>query len=58
MQSGFKIVDQEKGNKAELSNFLSRGKQNVIEYKTYIQNSKTYVRFIWCECCAQKKDVI
>ena len=54
----FKMADQRKGNKVELSTFLSWGKQSVIGYKTKDENSKTYVVFIWCKCCARNKDVI
>ena len=52
------MADQQKGNKVELSAFPLQGKQNVIEYKTQIKNSKIYVTFIWCKCCAQTKDAI
>ena len=34
------MADQRKGNKVELSTFLSWGKQNVIGYKTQIENLK------------------
>ena len=54
----FKMADQRKGNKVELSTFLSWGKQSVIGYKTKDENSKTYVVFIWCKCCARNKDAI
>ena len=46
------MPDQLKGNKVELSTFLSWGNQSVIGYKTNDENSKTYVVFIWCKCCA------
>ena len=49
------MADQWKGNKFELSTFLSWGKQIVIGYKTKDENSKTYVVFIWCKCCARNK---
>ena len=52
------MADQWKGNKVELSTFLSWGKQSVIGYKTKDENSKTYVVFIWCKCCARNKDAI
>ena len=52
------MADQQKDNKVEFSTFLLWGKQNVIGYKTQIKNSKTYVTFIWCKCCAQYKNAI
>ena len=54
----FKMEDQQKAGKVELSFFLSRGKQSVIGYKTKDENSKTYVLFIWCKCCVRNKDAI
>ena len=34
------MADQQRDNKVELSSFLLWGKQNVIGYKTQIENSQ------------------
>ena len=39
------MANQQKGNKVELSTFLSWGKQYEIGRQTQIENSKTYLTY-------------
>ena len=45
------MADQRKGNLS-----FYRGASRIQEYKTQIENSNTYVTFIWCKSCARNKD--
>ena len=47
-----------KGNKVELSMFLSWGKQDVFGYKTEELGGKTLVNFVWCKVCATRKEAL
>ena len=42
-----------KGNKVELSTFLSWGKEDIIGYKTEECVGKTFVNFVWCKLCSR-----
>ena len=49
-----------KGNRVELSTFLTWSVSEIIGYKT-VDNasvSKTYVNHVWCKVCAKNKTKI
>ena len=52
------MSSESKGNKVELSTFLSWGKESIIGYKTENVDDRVFVNFAWCKICEQNKNAI
>ena len=46
-----------KGNKVKLQIFFKWGIGNVFGHKLLVEDSISYVNYIWCKVCARNKNI-